>query len=532
MRDLPKDVRAIALVVIVGAVMSILDTTIVNVALETLRVDLDAPLSTIQRVSTGYLLALATVYPLTGWAAERFGPRRVWMTVVAAFVVTSGLCGLAWNAESLIAFRVLQGAAGGNIIPVGIITLAQAAGPKRMGRVMSVVGVPMLLAPVVGPVLGGLIVEHLSWRWIFFVNLPVGIGGLVMAYRLLPRERASGTQGLADGERPTLDLRGLALLSPGVALLVFGLSEYGTQRTFTGSTSVWVPIVLAVVLLVAFVRHALRAAHPLVDVRLFRMPGFSAAGGTTFLIGVALFGSMLLLPLYYQIARGEAPVTAGLLLVPQGIGAAIAMNVGGRLTDRIGAGPVVLGGLTILLVGTLPFCFVGADTSYWLLGGGLFLRGVGLGATMMPAMAAAYATLDRSQVPRATPQLNVLQRVGGSLGAALLTVLLQNRITTEIADASAASGRPAPMGGDGLSGRPLTESARTQLADPLAAAFAHTYWWALVMTAIAFVPAGILAYVERQARLREAQAPQVPDAPEPPQDAGAAAAERVPPVHA
>ncbi|MCW2959189.1 MAG: transporter, partial [Solirubrobacterales bacterium] len=256
MRDLPKDVRAIALVVIVGAVMSILDTTIVNVALETLRVDLDAPLSTIQWVSTGYLLALATVIPLTGWAAERFGPRRVWMTVVAAFVVTSGLCGLAWNAESLIGFRVLQGAAGGMIMPVGMITLAQAAGPKRMGRVMSVVGVPMLLAPVVGPVLGGLIVEHLSWRWIFFVNLPVGAGGLLMAYRLLPRERATGTQGLEAGERPTLDLRGLAMLSPGVALLVFGLSEFGTQRTFAGSPSVWLPIVLSVVLLVAFVRHA------------------------------------------------------------------------------------------------------------------------------------------------------------------------------------------------------------------------------------------------------------------------------------
>src|ERR671933_2414065 len=159
---LPRDVRRIAVVVIVGAVMSILDTTIVNVALETLRLDLNTPLSTIQWVSTGYLLALATAIPLTGWAAERFGPRRVWMTVVAAFVVTSGLCGAAWSAGSLIAFRVLQGLAGGMIMPIGMITLAQAAGPKRMGRVMSVVGVPMLLGPVLGPVLGGLIVDDLT----------------------------------------------------------------------------------------------------------------------------------------------------------------------------------------------------------------------------------------------------------------------------------------------------------------------------------------------------------------------------------
>ena len=178
---LSPEVKAIAIVVVIGAIMSILDTTIVNVALETLSRDLHSPLATIQWVSTGYLLALATVIPLTGWAAERFGPKRVWMTVVTGFVVSSVLCGLAWSADSLIAFRVLQGLAGGMVMPVGMITLAQAAGPRHMGRVMSVVGVPMLLAPVLGPVLGGVIVQNFSWRWIFFVNLPVGIVGLVLA---------------------------------------------------------------------------------------------------------------------------------------------------------------------------------------------------------------------------------------------------------------------------------------------------------------------------------------------------------------
>src|SRR3954469_22449719 len=172
--------------------MSILDTTIVNVALESLSRDLDAPLSTIQWVATGYLLSLATVIPLTGWAAERFGPRRVWMTVVTAFVITSALCGLAWSAESLIAFRVLQGFAGGMIMPIGMITLAQTAGPHRVGQVMSVIGVPMLLAPVLGPVLGGLIVTHLSWRWIFLVNLPIGLIGLTLAARLMPAARSGG----------------------------------------------------------------------------------------------------------------------------------------------------------------------------------------------------------------------------------------------------------------------------------------------------------------------------------------------------
>src|SRR3954462_7500168 len=181
---LDRHVAAIAAVVIVGAVMSILDTTIVNIALDTLARDLHASFDDVQWVTTGYLLSLALVIPLTGWASERFGARRVWLWSVALFTIGSVLCGAAWSLGSLVAFRVLQGFGGGMIMPVGMIILAQAAGPQRMGRVMSVVGVPMLLAPVFGPALGGFIVDNLSWRWIFFVNLPVGIGGLALGLRL------------------------------------------------------------------------------------------------------------------------------------------------------------------------------------------------------------------------------------------------------------------------------------------------------------------------------------------------------------
>jgi EmrB/QacA subfamily drug resistance transporter len=466
--------------VIVGAIMSILDTTIVNVAIETLRRDLDVSLTTIQWVSTGYLLALAAVIPLTGWMAERFGPRRVWMVAVGAFVLTSALCGLAWSAGALIGFRVLQGVAGGMIMPVGMITLAQAAGPQRMGRVMSVVGVPMLLAPVLGPVLGGLLVEHLSWRWIFYVNLPVGLIGLVLAARLMPPERSVGHHG---GELPPLDVRGLVLLPPGVAAIVFGLSEIGAQRSLTAA-SAWVPIVLGSIAVAAFVVHALRVPFPLVAVRLLRSPGFAAATGTVFLLGVSLFGSMILLPLYYQVARGESPLVAGLLIAPQGIGAAIGMNVGGRLTDRLGAGRVVPAGLVVLTLGTLVFAFVGDSTSYWLLSGALVLRGLGLGASMMPAMAGAYATLERHEVPRATPMLNVIQRVGGSLGVAVLTVVLEN----------------------GIESRPATPAGA-------ASAFAHTYWWAVIGSLIAIVPALILAREERRARERLAASSEAPPGP-------------------
>ena len=494
---LPRDVRRIAVVVIVGAVMSILDTTIVNVALETLRIDLRAPLSTIQWVSTGYLLALATAIPLTGWAAERFGPRRVWMTVVAAFVTTSGLCGVAWSAESLIAFRVLQGFAGGMIMPIGMITLAQAAGPSRMGRVMSIVGVPMLLAPVFGPVLGGAIVDNLSWRWIFFVNLPIGIAGLLLARRLLPSARATGQDPAAGLERPALDWRGLLLVSPGVGAIVLGISEYGAHRTFAALTA-WLPLALGLLAVAAFAAYALRTRYPIIAVSLFRSRGFSAAAATVFLTGIALFGSMILLPLYYQIARGESPLVAGLLLAPQGLGAAIGINLSGRATDRYGGGRVVLVGLAFLLAGTAIFTQVGATTSYWLIGGALVLRGIGLGGSMMPSMAAAYATLTRNQVPRATPALNVLQRIGGSIGGALLIVILQNHLVS-------GTGRGAQ---GGVSGAALPEAARLRIADPLAEAFAHTFWYALALSAAALIPALLLALEERRTRRQMAAPPE------------------------
>ncbi len=489
---LTPEVRAVAAVVIVGAIMSILDTTIVNVALESLSRELHAPLSTIQWVTTGYLLALATVIPLTGWAAERFGPKRVWMTVVTGFVITSALCGLAWSAESLIAFRVLQGLAGGMIMPVGMITLAQAAGPSRMGAVMSVVGVPMLLAPVFGPVIGGLLVADASWRWIFFVNLPVGILGLVLAARKLPSGRAQGR-----GTGPVrLDARGLLMLSPGIALLVYGLSEIAAKGG-VGSPVAFGPLVAGLALVVAFTRHAWSHESPLVDVRLMRSGGFAAAASTIVLVGAALFGGMLLLPLYYQIDRGLSALQAGLLLAPQGLGAAISMRYSGRATDRIGGGPVVLAGLLILTVGTLPFTQVDESTAYWVLCLALLLRGVGLGATMMPAMASAYALLDRSQVPRATPMLNVLQRVGGAIGTAVLSVVLSERLQSSL---------PGPDGGaSGASALP--PAARERFAAPIAAAFAHTYWWALALSLVAVFPALALTRIQRRAARAPAGAP-------------------------
>ena len=475
---LGRETLVVAGVVIAGMIMSVLDTTSVNVALDKLSQDLGSPLSTIQWVSTGYLLALAMVIPLAGWMSERFGSKRVWMVSLALFGTGSALCGLAWSDASLIGFRILQGFGGGLILPVGQSVLAQTAGPQRIGRVMSVLGVPILLGPILGPVIGGLIVDNASWRWLFFVNVPIAVVALSLAHRFLDAD-----VGRADAGR--LDWVGVALLSPGLAAIVFGLSEMETHGGIGAPIAIG-PIVAGALLVALFCRHALRAARPLVDLRLFRSPHFSAAAATTFLLGAGLFGAMLVVPLYYQVARGEAALTAGLLMAPQGIGAALVARFSGRLVDRVGGGRVALVGCTILTLATVPLAFVGAGTSFTLLAGLLVVRGVGLGAAMMPAMAAAYTRLDRAQLPRATGVLTALQRIGGSLGTALLAVILEQQ--TRVALASAGSGS------SGL--QPIAPTVREQFADPLATAFAHTFAWTAGMTAAAIIPAALLARTE------------------------------------
>jgi EmrB/QacA subfamily drug resistance transporter len=472
-------------VVVAGSIMAILDATIVNVAIPTLGDDFHTSISTIQWVMTGYLLAFASVIPLTGWASSRFGAKRVWISALALFMVGSALAGASWSIEALIAFRVVQGLGGGLLMPVGQTILAQAAGPQRMGRVMSVVGVPMLLGPVFGPVIGGAIVDGVSWRWIFFVNLPVGVAAVALAWRLLPRT--------AVRRDDRLDLRGLALLSPGIAVFVYGMSEAGAAGGF-GSTRSIVGIAAGVALVAMFGWHAFRRGRAaLIDVSLLANRGYAAAVATNLLIGIALFGALILLPLYFQLVRGESPLSTGLLTTPQGIGAAVAMPVAGRLTDEIGARVVIPLGVLLALAGTAAYTQVGSDTSYVFLAGALFLIGLGLGSTIVPSMAVAYQTVSREAVGQATSTINVVQRIAGSVGTALLAVVLQRTIASSI---------PGLGGGLGvLVG--LSNTRRAAVAPTLADAFGTTFWVAFALVAAALVPAFLLPRLRRSQALEQ-----------------------------
>ncbi len=435
-----RDLWRTAAVLLLGPILAMLDTTIVSVGLHSVAADLGSPLTTLQWVSTGYLLAVAVVMPLTGWASERFGGKTVWMASIAVFTAASALCGLAWSVPALIGFRVLQGVGGGMIQPVGQSMLAQAAGPGRLARVISVSVIPVTLAPIAGPVLGGLIVQSLDWRWMFYVNLPIGVATFLLAARFLPRSAPVAAPG-------RLDARGLVLLSPGVACLVYGCSAGN-----------WAVLVVGGLLLAGYGLHAIRTktGTPLIDLRMFARRGFAAATASSFLLGGSLYSAMLLLPLYFQLVRGADAMSAGLMLAPQAVGTAAVSLLTGRLGDRMGPRPLMLGGLALSLVGTLPLAFLGHGPAGWLLSVALVVRGAGLGLAMVPGMSAVYASVSRDEAPRAAGTANVLNRLGGSLGTALLTVVLQR----------------------GLAGR----------GDP-ANAFGHAFAWAFCLSLLAFVPA-------------------------------------------
>lgn len=447
--------------------MTLLDTTIVNIAIAPLGHDFAVSLPTIQWVTTAYLLALSISIPLSGWAADRFGAKRVWMVSVGLFTAGSVLCALSLSTTALIASRGIQGAGGGMILPVGQAIVAQAAGPRRMGRMMGLIGAPTLLAPILGPPIGGLIVEFASWRLLFLVNVPIGILALVLASRMF----GPITQRTRPREFDTL---GFVVLSSGLALLVYGLSRVGTSSAAV-TWSVGGPVLVALALVCLFAVHANRRGDAaLLDVRLFRNSRpFVAAAVMSLIFSASLLGVMLLLPIYYQVVRGEGPLAAGLLMAPQGVGAVIGMFVSGWLTDLLGAGRVVLVAIFIGLAGTAVLTQVDMNSSFVLLVVALAVRGLGLGAMMTPAISAALATLRRADVPGATTTLNVIQRIAGAMGTALLAVLL-------------ARGVP-PSARDDLF---ATVADRSRAVDAeLARAFQRPFWVAWVLLGLLIIPA-------------------------------------------
>jgi EmrB/QacA subfamily drug resistance transporter len=450
-------------VVMLGNFMSTLDSSIVSSAMNEISHEFSSSPALIQWISAGYMLALTVAGLVAGWIADRFGAKRIYMGSIAFFVAASVLSAFAWSAESIVVLRIIQGLSGGIIVPTGIGILARAAGPQRIGWAMGVLGASMLLDTIVGPIVGGMIVDRFSWRSIFLVNLPVGLLTLVTARGRLEMAKPSADDGP--------DWKGFLLLSSGLAILVYSLS-FKTHAAFSGYATA-AGLLVAVALFVQFVRHSLNQRHPLIDVRPFVGRTVGAAATTTFLLGIVFFGLSLVLPLYLQIVRCQSPLDAGLLLAAQSVGTMITTPIAGRLTDVISPGKVILAGLVLIGVGTLCLSMASISTPLWQIELVLFVTGVGVGST--PTMSAALRTLGNDEIGRTAGVLNVLLRVGGLFGTALAMILLAPHLSHFV------SANVLDIQTSGL------QSAPTLSLGELQGAFGHTFLWSfgVVLAAIA-----------------------------------------------
>jgi EmrB/QacA subfamily drug resistance transporter len=416
---IPWPTWRLALVIVFGAFMSGLDASVVTVGLETIARDLDAGLEDAQWVGNAYLIAFAVSLPACGWLGRRVGVGRLWLWALAGFTLSSGLCAMAPDVGWLVAMRVLQGLAGGLLIPAGQTILGQAVGPHRLGRVMATLGMAVSLAPAIGPTAGGLILHVAAWPWLFLINLPLGALGLLLGLRYVPRGEPAVTG--------RLDRTGLLLVTTGVPLVVYGVTAWGERETLATAT-VLAPIGVGLAALAAFVAHGRRHPSPVLDLGLFANPVYAAACVTAAFTGAALFGAGLVFALYFQVGRGEGVVETGLLLISSSVGTALVGPWSGRLVDRFGGGPVSVVGGAALVATTLPFAVLGVRADPILVQALLFLRGVAIALVAMPAGTAAYKAVTAAQLPDATTQVNILQRVGGALGGAIFAVVLAGRL--------------------------------------------------------------------------------------------------------
>ncbi|MDQ6526344.1 DHA2 family efflux MFS transporter permease subunit [Nocardioides sp. LHD-245] len=498
------DILKVAAVVVLGSIMAILDTTVVNVALPTFLTEFEVDAySTVAWTITGYTLALAAIIPVTGWAADRFGTKRLYLMALVLFTLGSVLCGLAWNIEALIAFRVLQGLGGGMLMPLGMMILTRIAGPHRLGRLMAIMGIPMLLGPILGPILGGWIIDSVSWHWIFMINLPLGVAAIAYSLYALPKDAPQ------PGER--FDFVGMALMSPGLALFLYGVSTIPEEGT-VAATKVLVPGLIGLALILGFVAWSFRPEHPLLDLRLFRDRNLTVATLVMFFFAGSFFGAMLLVPTYFQQVRGEDVLHAGLLVAPQGLGAMLTMPLAGTLADKYPVGRVVPFGFIGIIVGVAGLAFsTDPDTPYWQLITFLFIMGLGMGGTMMPVFTSALKTLQSHHVARGTTLINVIQQVAASVGVAVMSVVLTNqqnasealKAVRSLADAERLGIQPPAWATETM--QRLGDAAQGLALNDLADSFSSAYGVATVALVLTLIPVAFLPRRREESHLLDDQ---------------------------
>lgn len=420
---LPKHVVNMAWVLVLGALAPMLDATMVNIAVNDLARDFGASLSTIQWVITGYVLATAVAVPFAGWLVNRFSGKWVFLAAEIAFGVFSLASALAWNIDSLIVFRLFQGAAAGMLTPLLTTLLVDLAGSAAMGRLMAVVGLPIMLGPILGPVIGGIVLEYASWRWIFYINVPIVILATILIAWKLPTFEAKNRQA-------SFDVVGVTLLAAISSTIIYGIVQASTKGDFTNATTV-AYVLAGIALMVVYGVYAyFRGEQAILPIRLFTRKNFTAAMVGMVVGGVATNGAMLLLPLFFQNLRGDSVIVAGLSLIPQGGGMLVARPIVGKLIDRIGARYVTIVSLAITLIGTIPFAYFDGKTAFWLVAVILFVRGIGAGGILAPLMTDAFVGGDKRDSGAISVASRTFQNIGGAFGSAVIATIVAGYMTT------------------------------------------------------------------------------------------------------
>jgi EmrB/QacA subfamily drug resistance transporter len=427
---------------LVGAFMALMDSSIVNVAIPTLEHVFGADTAQVEWIVTIYLLALGVVVPTSGWLGDRVGFKRLYLWSMFVFILGSALCAVSFSLPLLIAARVLQALGGGMIMPTTMAMVYRLVPRHQLGTASGVFGVGMLLAPAIGPALGGWLVEYVNWRWIFTVNVPIGLMGLFLAGAVLPE--------FAARDAGPFDLWGFVTSAAGLFSLLLALSE-GATWGWSSPGIVWL-LFASGVALIAFVWIELAGERPLLDLRVFRYTSFSASSVFVVGVSIALFAGAFYIPVFLQLVRGMGALQSGLTLMPGALASGVMMPLAGRLYDRVGPLPSVVAGTVILAVSTFLMRSISLDTTSLTIAVWMALRGVGMGLAMMPAMTAGMAAIPVELVGRASSLSNILQRVAGSLGIAMLTVLLGRGQAAETVMLAAqyAPGSPRALAVQGL----------------------------------------------------------------------------------
>ena len=427
------------LVIALGLLMAILDTTIVSVVLPQIATAFHTDFQTITWVGTGYFLATAAVIPIIGYLSDRVGTKTIFLIALALFTLGSGLCVIAPNEQSLIAFRILQGIGGGALLPVAMAIIFRLFGPTERPGAIVLLMVPLLLGPAFGPTLGGYLATTFSWNAIFTINLPIGMVAFVLALLVLrgntAEREANGSDGPAVKGAKGFDLLGLVLSMAGFTAFVYGINEAGSRGW--GDPLVISFLVAGGVLLSAFLVVELLVKDPVMDLRLFRSYTFTISNILLWATGAVLFGSLFLLPLFFERVEGLSALTTGEILISQGLAMAVGLAISGRLYNRVGPRILAVTGTAIVAVSMIGFTRLdvtttGADLQLWLI-----LRGIGLGLVTQPVQTLAVSVVSNQQMAKASSLINSTKLVFGAVGVAILTTYLTQQSMAHAKDIAA-----------------------------------------------------------------------------------------------